>query len=80
MCGNAQIRFYAVKADVTESLGKAMIIHAVVQKWKIPNTLYVVVALKPANTITGWLSSVKRVALKRENTQIVPKVSVLSKM
>jgi len=27
-----------------------------------------VVALKPANTITGWLSSVNRVALKRENT------------
>ena len=48
-----------------------MIIHAVAQKWEIQNTLYVVLALKPANTITGWLSSVKRVALKRENTQII---------
>ena len=47
-----------------------MIIHAVAQKRKIPNTLYVVVALKPANTITGWLSSLQTVALKPANTQL----------
>ncbi len=31
--------------------------------------LYLVVAPKRDNTQTGWLSSVKTVALKRENTQ-----------
>ncbi len=43
--------------------------HAVAKKWKISNTLYVVVALKRENTYSGWLSSMKTEALKRENTQ-----------
>jgi hypothetical protein len=51
-----------------------MVIHAVAKKWKISNTLYVVVTLKRENTYSGWLSSVKTVALKRENTQLPLKV------
>ena len=49
-------------------LENCMIIHAVAQKRKILDTLYIVVALKRENTYSGWLSSVKTVALKRENT------------
>lgn len=37
----------------------AMVIHAVAKKWKISNTLYVVVALKRENTYSGWLSSLQ---------------------
>ena len=33
------------------------------------HTLHIVVALKRENTYSGWLSSVKTVALKRDNTQ-----------
>ena len=45
-----------------------MVIHAVAKKWKISNILYVVVVLKRENTYLEWLSSMKTVALKRENT------------
>ena len=46
-----------------------MVNHAVAKKWKISNTLYVVVALKRENTYSGWLSSLQTVALKPANTQ-----------
>ena len=67
MCGNTQIRFMPWK-PIWRRSGSTMVIHAVAKKWKILNTLYVVVALKRGNTYSVWLSSMKTVALKRENT------------
>ena len=57
---------------------KASIQKTGAQKGKLYTTfakeIYLVMALKSDNTLTGWLSSVKTAALKHENTHIVPKL------